>query len=384
MKCAGRFEPIEQRYEQADKSSGLLMRETESEQMTQAAAKINLPIGSVLINDVYKKYQVDDRILHALNGINLHVNSGEIFGIIGRSGAGKSTLVRCINMLEKPTSGQIMVGEWDMTTLSPSALRMARRNIGMIFQHFNLLSSRTVFENIALPLELEKMPSGQIRERVWSLLDLVGLKDFAHKYVAQVSGGQKQRVGIARALANRPQVLLSDEATSALDPETTRATLALLKKVNEELGVTIIMITHQMEVVQRICDRVAVVDHGKVVEEGAVSEVFGAPKTQTAKSLVGEATGQELPQKTINSILYKADVNTRVWELSGHQADALATLIREFNLNVELIQALVEDYQGVSLGTILVQVTGSADSREAAMTWAKTTEIEIREISHVE
>lgn len=221
-------------------------------------------------------------------------------------------------------------------------------------------------------------------ERVWSLLDLVGLKDFAHKYVAQVSGGQKQRVGIARALANRPQVLLSDEATSALDPETTRATLALLKKVNEELGVTIIMITHQMEVVQRICDRVAVVDHGKVVEEGAVSEVFGAPKTQTAKSLVGEATGQELPQKTIDSILHKADVNTRVWELSGHQADALTTLIREFNLNVELIQALVEDYQGVSLGTMLVQVTGSADSREAAMTWAKTTEIEIREISHVE
>lgn len=360
------------------------MMETELKQMTQVPAKANLPIGSVLINDVYKKYQIDDKLLHALNGINLHVNSGEIFGIIGRSGAGKSTLVRCINMLEKPTSGQIIVGKWNMTTLSPSALRMARRNIGMIFQHFNLLSSRTVFDNIALPLELEKMPSALIKERVWSLLDLVGLKDFAHKYVSQISGGQKQRVGIARALANRPQVLLSDEATSALDPETTRATLALLKKVNEELGVTIIMITHQMEVVQRICDRVAVIDHGKVVEEGAVSEVFGDPKTQTAKSLVGEAIGQDLPQKTIDSILYHASEDTRVWELSGHQADVMTTLIREFNLDVELIQALVEDYQGVSLGTILVQVTGSADSREAAMMWAKTIDIEIREISHVE
>lgn len=340
--------------------------------------------SAVVLRHVCKTYSTDNGELHALKDINLEVKAGEIFGIIGRSGAGKSTLVRCINMLEKPTSGEIIVGDWSMSQLNAASLRKARRSVGMIFQHFNLLSSRTVFDNIALPLELEGMARSQIRARVLSLLDLVGLAEHAQKYVAQISGGQKQRVGIARALANHPQVLLSDEATSALDPETTRATLALLKQVNKELGVTIIMITHQMEVVQRICDRVAVVDHGSVVEEGIVRDVFGFPKTQTTRSLVGEATGQALPKETVMGLLANAKPDVRIWQISGHQPDVLTQLVRRFHLDVALVQALVEDYQGIPLGTLLVQVEGDDSDREAAKQWATAVGVELEEISHVE
>ncbi|MGL4666915.1 MAG: methionine ABC transporter ATP-binding protein [Saezia sp.] len=346
--------------------------------------QVTLSAGAVSLHNVYKKYQIDGKVLNALNGINLEVRSGEIYGIIGRSGAGKSTLVRCINMLERPTSGEVMVGKWNMSSLNDSQLRVARRNIGMIFQHFNLLSSRTVRQNIALPLELEGMPKAQINRKVNELMELVGLRDLANKYVSQISGGQKQRVGIARALANNPQVLLSDEATSALDPETTRSTLALLEKLNKELGVTIIMITHQMEVVQRICDRVAVVDHGVVVEEGSVGDVFGDPKTSTTASLVSEATGQVVPAETIAGLLQTAPTDVKIWRISGHQADVLSTLIVEFKLKVTLIQALVEDYQGVSLGTLLVRVEGSLADRSAAREWVKSVEVEIEEIEHVE
>lgn len=348
------------------------------------ARQVTLSAGAVSLRNIYKKYQMDGKVLHALDGINLEVRSGEIYGIIGRSGAGKSTLVRCINMLEKPTSGEVIVGDWNMSQMNDAKLRVARRNIGMIFQHFNLLSSRTVRQNIALPLELEGMPRASMNQRVDDLMALVGLSELADKYVSQISGGQKQRVGIARALANNPRVLLSDEATSALDPETTRSTLALLEKLNQELGITIIMITHQMEVVQRICDRVAVIDKGVVVEEGTVGEVFGDPKTTTAASLVSEATGQVLPSETITGLLQKASPDAKIWRISGHQGDVFTQLIKEFNLQVTLIQALVEDYQGIPLGTLLVRVEGPSIDRLAAMKWAKSVEIEIEEVDHVE
>ncbi|RUS65891.1 Methionine import ATP-binding protein MetN [Saezia sanguinis] len=352
---------------------------------TQALQSNTAPGGAaVVLRHLRKIYQSERGHLHALNDVNLEINAGEIFGIIGRSGAGKSTLVRCINLLEQPTSGEVWVGKQNMTQLNAQQLRVARRRIGMIFQHFNLLSSRTVFENVALPLELVKMPRAEISKRVVSLLELVGLTENANKYVAQISGGQKQRVGIARALANQPQVLLSDEATSALDPETTRSTLALLKQVNRELGVTIIMITHQMEVVQRVCDRVAVIDHGVVVEEGMVRDVFGYPKTDTTKSLVGEATGQELPKETVNQILSKAGPDTRIWQITGHQPDVLTQLVKQFGLDVAFVQALVEDYQGIPLGSLLMQVTGPQDARDAARNWAASAGIEVEEIRHVQ
>jgi len=227
--------------------------------------------------------------VEALHNVNLSIPQGEVFGIIGRSGAGKSTLVRTINLLTRPTEGNVVVGGHDLTMLPARELREARREIGMIFQHFNLLSSRTVYENVALPLELAGASRAEIEAAVLPLLDLVGLSAQKDRYPAQISGGQKQRVGIARALATRPKILLCDEATSALDPQTTRSVLDLLADINRELGLTIVLITHEMDVVRRICDRVAVLDSGLVVEVGPVSKVFLHPQHTTTKSFVMEA-----------------------------------------------------------------------------------------------
>src|SRR5262249_42108610 len=214
----------------------------------------------------------------ALRAVDLAVAPGEIFGIIGRSGAGKSSLVRTINLLNRPKAGQVIVGGRELTALPEAQLREARREIGLVFQHFNLLSSRTVAQNVALPLELAGVPAQEIKKRVDELLDLVGLAAMRDRYPAQISGGQKQRVGIARALANRPKVLLSDEATSALDPETTRSILGLLKQINREFGLTIVLITHQMQVIKQVADRVAVIDAGLIVEQGPVIDVFTRPQ----------------------------------------------------------------------------------------------------------
>ena len=226
----------------------------------------------------------------ALAGVSLSIARGEVFGVIGRSGAGKSTLIRLINALETPSSGRIEVEGVDVAGLSPSALRDLRRRVGMIFQNFGLLSSRTVTGNIAFPLALSGVPRGARAARVAALLERVGLSDHADKYPAQLSGGQKQRVGIARALATEPDILLCDEATSALDPETTRSVLALLRSLNQELGLTIVLITHEMDVVRAICDRVAVLEHGRVVESGAVADIFaGAQHPATQRMLAGIA-----------------------------------------------------------------------------------------------
>ncbi len=222
----------------------------------------------------------------ALDGVSLSVRRGEIVGIIGRSGAGKSTLIRCLNGLERPDSGKVFIEDRDITGLSEARLQPLRRKIGMIFQHFNLLSAKTVEENVALPLKIEGMPKAARLKRAAELLDLVGLSEKAKAYPASLSGGQKQRVGIARALAARPALLLSDEATSALDPETTHAILALLKDINRKLDLTILLITHEMEVVRGIADRVAVIDGGRIVEEGAVWSVFANPKSETTRSLL--------------------------------------------------------------------------------------------------
>ena len=225
----------------------------------------------------------------ALSDVTLTVQAGEIFGVIGASGAGKSTLIRLINLLERPTTGQVLVDGQDITGLSPTELRQARRRIGMIFQHFNLLSSKTVAQNIAFPLRLAGTPAGQIKSRVAALLDRVGLSGHAGKYPAQLSGGQKQRVGIARALACEPKVLLCDEATSALDPETTESILALIAELNREFGLTVVLITHEMDVIRRICDRVAILDAGHIVETGDVADVFLHPKHPAARALLNDS-----------------------------------------------------------------------------------------------
>ena len=236
-----------------------------------------------------------DPAVAALKDISLAIPRGEIYGVIGRSGAGKSTLIRTINGLERPSSGDVIVDGVTINRLDERALRGERRKIGMIFQHFNLLSSRTAFDNVALPLELVGLSRAATREKVLGLLDLVGLSDKKDRYPVELSGGQKQRVGIARALATDPKVLLSDEATSALDPETTRSILTLLARVNAELGVTIVLITHEMTVIKEICHRVGVIEAGSIIEEGPVSEVFAHPRTATARSFIGSLPGREVP-----------------------------------------------------------------------------------------
>ena len=230
------------------------------------------------VKNLTKIFNTVNQEIVALDDVSLHVEKGEIFGIIGLSGAGKSTLIRCINMLEKPTKGSVVIDGIEITALEPQDLRSARQKIGMIFQHFNLLSSRTVFDNVIFPLEIAGVPKKEAGKRVEELLDLVGLSDRAKSYPSQLSGGQKQRVGIARALANSPKILLSDEATSALDPQTTRSILDLLKDINHRYNLTILLITHDMNVIKETCDRVAVIDNSRIVEVGRVINIFPTPK----------------------------------------------------------------------------------------------------------
>ncbi|KMN82259.1 D-methionine transport system ATP-binding protein [Chromobacterium alkanivorans] len=241
------------------------------------------------IENLYKHYRVDGRDVPALDNVSLRVAKGEVFGIIGRSGAGKSTLVRCLNLLERPDRGAVRLGDTDLTALDGRQLQLRRQRIGMVFQHFNLLKSRTVAANVRFPLELAGgVSAADMDARVEELLALVGLSGHRDKYPAQLSGGQKQRVGIARALANHPELLLCDEATSALDPETTDAILALLADINRQLGLTIVLITHEMRVIRQLCDQVAVLDHGRVVEQGPVLDVFLHPQHEVTRGLLAE------------------------------------------------------------------------------------------------
>ncbi|RWP22513.1 ATP-binding cassette domain-containing protein, partial [Mesorhizobium sp.] len=249
----------------------------------QQVADVQTPVDVVRLTDVRRRFGTTA----ALDGVSLSVRKGEILGIIGRSGAGKSTLIRCLNGLERPDSGEIFIEGRDIAQLGERELQPLRRRIGMIFQHFNLLSAKTVEDNVALPLKIDGRPKAERLSRAAELLELVGLSEKAKAYPASLSGGQKQRVGIARALAARPALLLSDEATSALDPETTRSILALLKDINRRLGLTILLITHKMEVIRSIADRVAVIDAGRIVEEGPVWSVFADPQSPVTESLLG-------------------------------------------------------------------------------------------------
>lgn len=318
----------------------------------------------IKLENITQTYKTPEgREFKALDNVSLEIKPGEIFGIIGRSGAGKSTLVRCINLLNRPTEGSVTVDGKDLMSLSESELRETRRSIGMIFQHFNLLSSRTVYDNVALPLELVGTPAAEIRAKVEPLLKLVGLTEHAHKYPSQLSGGQKQRVGIARALTNDPKVLLSDEATSALDPETTTATLALLKRINKELGLTVVMITHEMQVVKEICDRVVVMNYGKIVEAGNVADIFLSPQHETTKALIGNVMARDMPASVLETVraaraahpdpsyvhllrlAFRGDRVTR---------PTISECSRRFNLDFNILRGSVDDIHGTMLGTLTV------------------------------
>lgn len=339
------------------------------------------------IRDLSLTYAGPTGPVHALKNINLKIQPGEIFGIIGRSGAGKSSLVRCINLLNRPTSGQVWVHGRNLLDLDEAQLRQVRREIGMVFQHFNLLSSRTVFDNVALPLELAGMPKEQIRQRVMPLLELVGLAHLSNRFPAQISGGQKQRVGIARALASQPRVLLSDEATSALDPETTRSILDLLRQVNRELGVTVVLITHQMQVIKQIADRVAVMDGGVVAEMGSVLNIFTQPQQPITYSLIDEIVPQELP----------ASVAQRVQQLSqglpaGHSGQllrlayagdsayepVLSHLIRELGLDLSILHGQIDEIQGEAFGSLAVFASGPAQSITDAVAYLQSHGVQVR------
>lgn len=340
------------------------------------------------LQQITKRYPTPQGEVEALHPLDIHIAPGEIFGIIGRSGAGKSTLIRCINLLERPTSGRVIVAGADLTALNEDALRAARREIGMIFQHFNLLSSRTVVDNIALPLELSGMAKGEARTRVADLLELVGLAAHRDHYPAQLSGGQKQRVGIARALASSPKVLLCDEATSALDPETTRSILALLRDINQRLGLTIVVITHEMQVIKDLCDRVAVLDRGSVVESGPVFDVFTAPQSEVTRVLLQDVIGQELPPGLLSRL---AQPHIRqgghVWRLSfgGEEVDhpVISTLTRQFQLDLNILHGQVDEIQGRPFGSLVVLAEGAPDQQEAAMNWLRSQTIRV-EVIHVQ
>lgn len=307
------------------------------------------------IKNLSKDFFLDGKKFKAVDDVSLKVNEGEIFGIIGLSGAGKSTLVRCINRLEEAQEGQILIEGQDILSLGQGDLSKLRKNIGMIFQHFNLLEQRTVFENISFPLELEAMPKADRIERVEALLDFVDLKDKRNSYPSQLSGGQKQRVAIARSIANKPKILLSDEGTSALDPKTTKSILKLLKKVRDEMGVTIIMITHQMEVVQEICQRVAIMDRGKIVELNSVEEVFANPKTQIAKSFVDS---QNLQEEIIRPEDFKGQLIRVSFLGDSSKQPIISKLIRSSSVDVNILSGNINKLQETSVGHLILELLG--------------------------
>ena len=340
------------------------------------------------IQDLSLTYAGPQGPVHALKNINLHIQAGEVFGIIGRSGAGKSSLVRCMNLLNRPGSGKMIVNGRDLLQLSDAQLRQARQEIGMVFQHFNLLSSRTVFDNAALPLELAGVSKAQLAQRITPLLELVGLAHLANRYPAQISGGQKQRVGIARALASNPRVLLSDEATSALDPETTRSILDLLRQVNRELGVTVVLITHQMQVIKQIADRVAVMEAGQVVELGAVLDVFTNPQQAITQSLIDEIVPQELPasvQQRVQalSLGLPAGQSGQLLRLSyaGDSAyqPVLSHLIRELGLDLSILHGQIDDIQGQTFGSLAVFASGPPAQITAAIAYLQRNGVQVRQ-----
>lgn len=343
----------------------------------------------IQLQHISKVYEGKNRV-EALKDINLSIKEGEIYGIIGHSGAGKSTLIRCINMLERPTSGAVIVDGTDLVSLSETELRKARKSIGMIFQHFNLLSSRTVYENVAFPLELQGLSKSQIKERVMPILDIVKLTDRMDNYPSQLSGGQKQRVGIARALASDPKVLLCDEATSALDPTTTQDILDLLKVINRKMNLTIIMITHEMQVIREICDHVAVIEGGYILEEGTVVDVFTNPREKTTREFIGSVVKEDLPKAALAHLNMQdtwAEGTAPVVRLkfTGNATDepVVAGLVKRFGLDVSILFGGIDYIQDTSVGRLIIVLEGERSKAQEGLDYIKELPIGSEVIGYV-
>ena len=317
------------------------------------------------LKHISKVFPTGDGDLHALEDVSLTINDGDIFGIVGMSGAGKSTLVRCINLLERPTSGEVLVDGEDLMTLSPAQLRQKRRSISMIFQQFNLLMQRTCLKNICFPMEIAGVPAAEAKKRAMEYLDIVGLPDKANAYPAQLSGGQKQRVAIARALASDPKVLLCDEATSALDPKTTRDILRLIKDINQRLGITVVVITHEMGVVEAICTHVAVLEHGVLQETGTVEEIFSNPRTEAGRRLV-------YPDGVVIDQLPAANVIRIAFNGGSSYEPLIASLAIDCGVKANILGADTRNVNGKAFGTMLLGLPNDRAQIDKAMNYIKS------------
>lgn len=342
----------------------------------------------IALQSITKTFKKKSISFNALDNVSLLVPSGKIMGVIGASGAGKSTLIRCVNLLERPTQGEVIVDGQHLLALSPSQLARARRQIGMIFQHFNLLSSRTVFGNVAFPLELDGTPKAQVRKRVEELLALVGLSEKSNDYPSSLSGGQKQRVAIARTLASKPKVLLCDEATSALDPATTRSILHLLKDINRRLGITILLITHEMDVVKSICDEVAIISEGRLIEQGTVSAVFSSPKTDLAKHFIASSLQIEIPaayKERLSDVPGKGKHPLLKLEISGKSANTpvLSTLSRQLGIDFQIVSAQLDHAGHVKFGMLLIELIGLQEHWQPAIDFLEQQQVTVTLIGYV-
>lgn len=313
-------------------------------------------MSSILIQDVSKTFETKDGSVQALKHVSLSIETGDIYGIIGMSGAGKSTLVRCMNFLEVPSEGKVLIDGKSLSEFSPKELRKEREKIGMIFQHFNLLMQKNVLENVCFPLYIQGKKKAEARAKALELLEIVGLADRAKAYPVQLSGGQKQRVAIARALASDPQILLCDEATSALDPQTTSSILELLQDINQKFGITIVIITHQMSVVREICTHVAIMKDGEVKEQGLVEEIFSHPKSQVAKELISKDSGNDVESKKLTqSEIQDGEIVRIVFSENSAFEPVIANLILTFHEPVNILKANTKNVGGVAKGEMILQ-----------------------------
>ncbi len=329
--------------------------------------------------DISKQYELKGQTLHALNQINLSIPTGSIFGIIGYSGAGKSTLIRLINLLERPSSGQIIINGTDFTALDAKTLRQERANIGMIFQHFNLMQTKTVAANIEMPMKLLGWSKAEREKRLEELLDFIDLKHKRQAFPDELSGGQKQRVGIARALANHPKILLCDEATSALDPQTTKSVLQLLKKINQEQGITIVMVTHEMDVIETVCDYVAVMEKGDVIETGSTLQIFSQPQHPTTKNFIQTVLQQHLPVNILNNLENQNHHSIYCLKFLGSSAQetVIQAVIKQFDISLNILFANMTEINGSVIGQMFIQLLGDSAEISAAVQYLKDNGVQV-------
>lgn len=337
----------------------------------------------ITFENISKVFKTKDRSVSAVENVNLTINEGEIFGVIGFSGAGKSTLLRLVNLLEKPSSGKIIVNNQEIDKLPEKELRKLRQNIGMIFQNFNLFNSRTVFGNVEYPLKIAGVPKDERRKRVLELLQFVGLESKKNDYPEQLSGGQKQRVGIARALATSPKILICDEATSALDPETTSDILNLLKKVNKELNITILLITHEMQVIRKICDRVAVMENGSIIEEGDILEIFSNPKSKVTKNFISSIINDTISEDLFEELQINGKNHLYRLTFKGNvtKQPILSKIAKKYDVDVNILNGNISELKGSLFGNLIVELKGE-EAEVKKVIQELENDVQVKEVLH--